>query len=615
MAPKRKRAVARGSTLRSAVARTANVEKKTGLAMSDPTEAGSRAKTPRKSASSRGKWSEDQLFASDKSALIDMDLVKLLAHPGAWNCLEETEKREILALLPPDVHPEAQIISEDSDAKIPPIPDSFVRYSNNWRDGVRQFQLDLQNGRYDPKWLRQAQEARERRAEGAYDAFKEREYEQFWGQKQKAAWKAPAGESARVKLGTLIKEGVIQLGDVWKFYFVYGKGADRLVIDKEARIDAIDGAKLTFAVPPGQKAFLHSKFDGDRKQSTPKKEDMKIDIEAESTPVIAASSHDTAPAEKQESPVVTVSSNSAKSPTSKPADSHPVLTANPNERKPEDVPDFSVVIVSPAKVRTPKRTISLPEPQPSVKRLRGRPRKNSQDVASVLVSGSDEKSGSSNDEQPGVASPITIQPNLTRETENNAQVVIGSLQPKCASQDGTSPLSSPLSTPPESLKDPDEFANSPVKNVTMETSKGNGDPSVSEAPLQAPTQSDDPHPIIPTEEIIKVDHTASHNPTKTAIEDEHDVSIPPAAAEIQANETPTSSQVTPDFPTNEEGEVILSNIATPQALVLKILQIDSRKPNGRTSNAWKELRCYRNNQDMGSLFDVRENWFVQHGGD
>ncbi|CAG8019122.1 unnamed protein product [Penicillium salamii] len=615
MAPKRKRAVARGSTLRSAVTCTANVEKKLGLAMSDPTEAGSRAKTPRKSASSRGKWSEDQLLASDKSALIDMDLVKLLAHPGAWNCLEETEKREILALLPPDVHPEAQIVTEDSDAKIPPIPDSFVRYSNNWRDGVRQFQLDLQNGRYDPKWLRQAQEARERRAEGAYDAFKEREYEQFWGQKQRAAWKASAGESARVKLGTLIKEGVIQLGDVWKFYFVYGKGADRLVIDKETRIDAIDRAKLTFAVPPGQKAFLHSKFDGDRKQSTPKKEDIKIDTQTESTPVTASSSHDTAPVEKKKSPVVTVSSNSDESPKGKPADSHPVLTPNSNEQKPEDVPDFSVVIVSPAKVRTPKRTISVPEPQPSAKRLRGRPRNNSQDPGSVLVSGSDERSGPSNDEQPGLASPVTMQLNLTRETENNAQLAIDPSQPKCASQDGTSPLSSPLSTPPESLKDPDEFASSPVKNVTVGTPKGNDDPSVSEAPVPAPTQSDDYPPIIPTEEIIKVDHALCHDPTKVVIEDEHDVSIPPAAAETQASETPTSSQATPDFPTNEEGEVIISNIATPQALVQKILQIDGRKPNGRTSNAWKELRCFRNNQDMGSLFDVRENWFVQHEND
>lgn len=160
----------------------------------------------------------------------------MLSHPQAWNCLEENEKREILALLPADVHPEAQIIADDSSAKIPPIPDNFIRYSNNWRDGVRQFQLDLENGRYDPEWLKQAQEARERREMGEFDNFKEREYEQFWGQKQKVFNAALAGESARVRLGTLITEGVIQLGDIWRFYFVFGRGPGRIVIEKEVRV-------------------------------------------------------------------------------------------------------------------------------------------------------------------------------------------------------------------------------------------------------------------------------------------------------------------------------------------------------------------------------------------
>jgi hypothetical protein len=101
---------------------------------------------------------------------------------------------------------------------------------------VRQFQLDLESGRYDPEWLQQAQDARERRQEGEFDNFKEREYEQFWGQKQKAEERAYAGESARVKLGTLIMEGVIQPGDVWRFYFVFGKAAERIVIEKECRV-------------------------------------------------------------------------------------------------------------------------------------------------------------------------------------------------------------------------------------------------------------------------------------------------------------------------------------------------------------------------------------------
>jgi hypothetical protein len=59
-------------------------------------------------------------------------------------------------------------------------------------------------------------------------------------------------------------------------------------------------------------------------------------------------------------------------------------------------------------------------------------------------------------------------------------------------------------------------------------------------------------------------------------------------------------------------EIILANVTGPQALVKTILQVDGRKPNGRTANAWKEIRCRRNNQDMGSLFDVREHWFLQH---
>jgi hypothetical protein len=160
----------------------------------------------------------------------------LLSQPQAWNCLEESEKLEILALLPPDVHPDAACASDDPNAKIPPMPDSFIRYSNNWRDGVRQFQLDLENGRYDPEWLKQAQDARERRALGEFDSFKEREYEEFWGQKQKVVNRAYAGESARVKLGTLISEGIILVGDIWRFYYVYGRGPSRIVVEKEVRV-------------------------------------------------------------------------------------------------------------------------------------------------------------------------------------------------------------------------------------------------------------------------------------------------------------------------------------------------------------------------------------------
>lgn len=46
----------------------------------------------------------------------------------------------------------------------------------------------------------------------------------------------PAGECGRIKLGTLVEDGVFLPGDVWRFTYVFGKGADRMVIDKEARV-------------------------------------------------------------------------------------------------------------------------------------------------------------------------------------------------------------------------------------------------------------------------------------------------------------------------------------------------------------------------------------------
>lgn len=150
--------------------------------------------------------------------------------------LEEDEKREILALLPADIHPDADLSKTDSEYRIPPLPQQFVRYSTNWREGLRVFQLDLENGRYDPQWLRQAEHARRERENGDFDKFKEREFEEFWGQKQRMDMAAAAGEHGRIQLRELVTAGVIQLGDVWRFNFVFGRGENRLVIDKEARV-------------------------------------------------------------------------------------------------------------------------------------------------------------------------------------------------------------------------------------------------------------------------------------------------------------------------------------------------------------------------------------------
>ncbi|KAJ9490776.1 hypothetical protein VN97_g2478 [Penicillium thymicola] len=672
MAPrKRAKAVAKFCAAEPRRSGSANVAEQSGLAMSTPkSETSSRARTPRRPAA-RGKWSEEQLLTSDKSVLIDLDLVKLLARPEAWNSLEESDKREILALLPPDVHTEAQATSDDPDAKIQPIPDSFIRYSNNWRDGVRQFQLDLQNGRYDPEWLRQAQEAREKRENGDFDDFKEREYEQFWGQKQKVVRNAAAGESARVKMGTLINEGVIQLGDIWKFYYVYGRGAGRIVIEKEVKVLDRDGVKLTFAIPPGERAFLRSNFGKAEPVSTPEKgkEDMKVDFDIQPEPVISSWNDKQLKYEDPESQLTNATSNSEEMkpdtdqasqeipphssdemslgidqaphdtsvssnvdqlkldndqapheiPTSSTDEinidtvTQPVIPPSNDEATQQETP-FSVIIFSPGGTRNqkPKRTIPEPEPQPPVKRKRGRPRKNPP------------KQPKPKQPKPKPPREPPREPEVSREIEvsqHDAQsptasvsfmdIVAAQIEENCKAAAAAS--SDPKPSQPESplyvlssTPEPPELLQPELSTSVEESSTANTNGKSDKAELLGLSTAQFDTPADSVEASVEAPVEA---PIQPPVEAEQDKITQPPSTEPQNDLVPTPSQAT----ISEPDEIIVPNLSSPQALVHKILQIDGRMPNGRTANAWKEIRCYRNNQDMGSLFDVREAWFLQQG--
>lgn len=143
-----------------------------------------------------------------------------------------------MSLLPAHVHPSPDPDPDNPDAKIPPLPQNFLRYDNHWRYGLRQWQVDLEAGRLDPEWQRQAAQAVKERAEGKFDKFKEQQFEQFWGQKQKMDTTLVAGESSKVKLETLIQHGVVRVGDIWKHSRVFKikDGGERLFVEKEARV-------------------------------------------------------------------------------------------------------------------------------------------------------------------------------------------------------------------------------------------------------------------------------------------------------------------------------------------------------------------------------------------
>lgn len=139
-------------------------------------------------------------------------------------------------MLPPHIHPNPDPDPNDPEAEISPLPESFLRYDNNWRAALRNFQSDLESGRYRPDWQRQAKQAVQERAQGKFDDFKEREFEQFWGQKQKINHGLIAGESSKVKLETLIAHDVIRVGDVWKYCRVFGGKKVQIVVEKEVKV-------------------------------------------------------------------------------------------------------------------------------------------------------------------------------------------------------------------------------------------------------------------------------------------------------------------------------------------------------------------------------------------
>jgi len=132
---------------------------------------------------------------------------------------------------------------------------------------------------------------------------------------------------------------------------------------------------------------------------------------------------------------------------------------------------------------------------------------------------------------------------------------------------------------------------------------------------------------IPSTTGMTDDATAQMDSTTTGKEaDQIDLSSPPSEppedqlsclsepesqSQSQSQSQPRlkrSFQIAPYGP----NEVIITGIKTPSNLANTLFQIDGRPKEGqRSANAWKEIRCYRKNQDMGSLFDVRQTWYYK----
>lgn len=90
-----------------------------------------------------------------------------------------------------------------------------------------------------------------------------------------------------------------------------------------------------------------------------------------------------------------------------------------------------------------------------------------------------------------------------------------------------------------------------------------------------------------------------------------------AEAETTAAPTNGPAPATTPEPKSEQTQetilkdIIFSGVTGPGRLANKILEIDGRITEPPNGNAWKEFRCFRDNQDMGSLWECRQMWFVR----
>ena len=167
------------------------------------------------------------LVTNEKSPLADEDLHAEFSNPKTYEKFTKSDWEDLRETLPPNVP-----VNPDGYS----IPMTFFKYDPDFRRGIREFQEDLGSGRLDPKWQADAAQAMEERARGEFDAYKEDQFEAFWGQKQKLNHDALAGESTKIKLDLLIQNEIFKVGDYFSYSRVFGRGKSGVLIEKDCKV-------------------------------------------------------------------------------------------------------------------------------------------------------------------------------------------------------------------------------------------------------------------------------------------------------------------------------------------------------------------------------------------
>lgn len=197
-------------------------------------------------------YSVENVLQNPESPLVYTDLKAVLSNPEAWVALDEDDRRVLLSKLPDNKF----MVEDENGAER--ISADFLKYNPDWTHSVGRAQEDIAEGRNDPEFLRQALEANQRREAGEFDDWKDREFELFWGTKQKLPSNVLTGQASYLALKDLVSHGLIKVGDI----FHYERNVKGEHVDKEIKVISIvnskDGKTLICHFPYGKQKFLKS---------------------------------------------------------------------------------------------------------------------------------------------------------------------------------------------------------------------------------------------------------------------------------------------------------------------------------------------------------------------
>ena len=390
---------------------------------------------------------------------------------------------------------------------------------------MREFQEDLGEGRYEPEWQAQAHQAMEERARGDFDKFKEQEFEEFWGQKQRTPWTDLAGEAAQIKLQELAEQRYIREGDIFSYVRLIKSGNDKILVEKDARVAKIEGGALTMAIPPGRLKFA-------RHLPTPKPTPMK-DIRDPSSQEVGGA---------EISPEHTISAGLQSNGNSVTGPKHDTSMA----KKPASTTCSALDAVK------KEGSVSVPGNEAL------------HDTGSNEVVNGDGEAFKQNDP---ADSSVTIGHDATDQTDTK-----------------------------------DEIARTRPDGLTTAENGVSGSEGVPGDTIGEIAQDNGLEPS--TSENMPSNNQSNGTPRPQT--------SPFADTKVQPKDIPSTTHNPPPTPSHPLEDVILHTTTSLTDLERRFVEIDGRldPKDHRCANPWKMMRGKRNEQDLGTLFEMREEYYV-----